>query len=332
MSRCQFNIFLCVLVVGMRTGNASRADDFSVNIKNLVEMDPIRPMPEYKLERVLREEKPDPEMPSKKFDVFIRFTEFGSVRLDNSWEDGPSSGKFCEKGRTFTGGLNDLEGVKCTWIKNSPDLFIVAWFDEPDSRGTGYSGYFRHALSIVQLHHRQADVLLRGRCSICAKNRGGIQDGVIDYSHFSFNAKEGILQERLTRDYEIWSRESDPHIALTHQEKRGEDDDILFVARIRETIALEYKLADGKLQPCKASLVYHARRDEQLSEIARFYLGPFAPKNVVRDVNSNLTMKYKVDRFGEFVHLDEGTEIKVPVPDKWLIDRFARTEVDKSYD
>ena len=332
MNRRQLKIFLAVLFAGMEIGRICLAEDFSVNLNNMVEIDPIRPLPEYKLERVLKEEKPDADMPSKKFDVLIKFTDFSSVRLDNSWEEGPSSGKFWEKGRTFSGGLNDLTEVKFAWIKNSPDLFIVAWFDEPDSRGTGYAGNFQHAFLIGQLHRCQAAVLLRGQCSITAKNRGGIQDGVIDASHFSFNAKDAILQERLTRQYEIWSRESDPQIALTRQEKRGEDDNMRFVARIRETIALEYTLSDGKLQPRKASLVYHARRDERLSEVARFYLGPFAPRNAVQDVNMHLTTKYKVDRFGEFVHLDEGTEIKIPVPDKWLIDRFARTDVDPSND
>ena len=325
MNMHRFSILLHMLVVGTLLGTTSWTGDFSVDLKHLVEIDAARPMPEYKLKRVLTrsEGEPDSDMPEKRFDVFINFTEFGIVRLDAFGQSGPSSGKYWEKGMTFEYGLADLKDVKVAWIKNSPDLFIVAWVDEPDMRGTGHNYY--HGYTIVQLRHRRGHVLLRGQCAINAKNRGGIRDDVMDYSRFSFDAKEGLLQQQLTRSYEKSFDSTSHDLARQWEDKEGED---IFVASINETITLGYKLADGKLQPSKGSLVYHAQKQDGLDEVARFYLGPFAPRSVLLEANANLAVKYKGTHPGARIYLDEGTEIRVPVPEKWLIDSFGRTDVE----
>jgi hypothetical protein len=65
-----------------------------------------------------------------------------------------------------------------------------------------------------------------------------------------------------------------------------------------------------------------------LHEVARFYLGPFAPSSVLLEANANLAAKYKDNPPGAFIELDEGTEIRVPMPEKWLIDKFSRTDVE----
>jgi hypothetical protein len=96
-----------------------------------------------------------------------------------------------------------------------------------------------------------------------------------------------------------------------------------FVARIDETITLDYKLADGKLQPWKARLVYHAQKQDQLSEVARFYMGPYAPRSVLLEANPNLAESYKDAHPGASIYLDKGAEIRVPVPEKWLLDKFG---------
>src|SRR5512135_371941 len=95
-------------------GTASRAEDFSVHLDRLAEIDATQLMPEYKLDRVLSRSEGDPgsSMPEKIFDVFIRFKEFGNVRLAEAREAGPSTGKQWSKGTTFTSGLANLGGVK----------------------------------------------------------------------------------------------------------------------------------------------------------------------------------------------------------------------------
>jgi hypothetical protein len=283
MNRWRLRIFFDVLVVSVLLNATSRAEDFSVDLKRLVELDAARPLPEYKLESVVRQEdNRDADMPSKSVDVFIRFTEFGSVRLDGS-------------------GLANLMDVKVAWIKNSPDLFIVAWAIEDDPLGSSRDQ--RHGFVIMQLSDRRAAVLLRGRNTINAKIRNWIQDGVVDSSHFSFDAKAGVLREQMLRNYEEWQKDSGRH-ALARPQK-DEEGNVIFVAQINETIILDYKLADGRLQPWKGSLVYHAREQDELGQIAHFYLGPYAPPSVLLEANADLAKKYKGSPKGEFSKLDQ---------------------------
>jgi hypothetical protein len=311
----RFMYLFGVLVVGMLLSTASQAEDYSIDLNRLVQRDDTWPVPDYKIERVVRREaEPDGPVPSKKFDVFIKFTEFGSVRLDASGRDG-----------SYDYGLADLTAVKVAWIKNSPNLFIIAWVIEPDARGTAHD--YNHGFTILQLSGRRAEALMRGRCSLTAKSRSGVQDGVIDCSRFSFDPKEGILHEQMTRNYESSDTGSYRSRALSRPRKNV-DGQVIFVATVNETIALEYKLADGKLQPWKGSLVYHARQYDELGDIARFYLGPYAPKKVLLAVNANLAAKYKDNSPKEAINVDEGAEIRIPVPEKWLLDRFGRTNTE----
>jgi hypothetical protein len=303
----------------MLLGTASWAEDFSVDLNRLVEIDSTRPMPTYTLDRVLRRSEVErgSDMPERWFDVLIHFNELGDVRLAEAGEAGPSTGKYWKKDMTFRWGLANLAGVKGAWIRNSPDLFIIAWVDEPDGRGNGNS--FSHGYVIVQLQHRRVQVLLRGRCAITARLRGGVQEYPLGYSRFSFDARRGLLEERVTRFHE---RASDRPHDLSHpmNDEGGKD---IFVARINETITLKYKLANGELLPRACSLSYHTQKQDELSEIARFYLGPYATRSVLLEADANLAAKYRRNPPGASIYFDEGTEIRVPVPEKWLIDNFG---------
>ena len=315
----RFGNLLGGLVVVALSAAATRAEDCSVHLKDLAEIDTARSMPEYKLDRVFTRSEVDrvEDMPEKTFDVFIRFKEFGDVRLDKAREAGPATGKHWAKGVTFDSGLADLADVKTAWIKDSPDLFIVAWVGRPDGRGNGM-GFF-HMYVIMQLKDHRAQVLLRGECAINARPHGGFQTDALTYSHFSFDPRRSFLKERVTRSYETASDQ--PH-DLGHLVK-DEGGHNTFVASIAETITLTYKFADGKLVPESCSLVYKTHEQDELSEIAHFYLGPLAPRSVVLEANANLATKYKDAHPGATICLDARLEIRVPVPEKWLIDYFS---------
>jgi hypothetical protein len=232
-------------------------------------------------------------------------------------EAGPSSGKNWRKGMTFSSGLANLADVKTGWIQDSPNLFLIAWLDKPDGRGSGT--FFGHGYAIVQLQDRRAQVLLRGGSAISARVRGGIQEGALHYSRFSFNPQRRLLEERVTRSYE---RASDRPHNLGHPFKAESGEDIR-VAHIHETINLTYRLANGKLVPGACSLVYRAQQHDEMSEVARFYLGPYATRSALLKANASLAQRYKASPPGTLIHLDEGMEIKVPVPEEWLIDNFG---------
>ena len=295
----------------------SRAEDFSVHIKNMAEIDSAHSLPEYKLDRVLQKSGTESaDMPEKTFDVFIRFKKFGDVRLDEAGEAGPSTGKTWAKGMTFCSGLADLKDVRMAWIKDSPGFFIVAWVNEPDGRGNGNA--YGHSYAVLQLKDRRARILLRGRCSITGRLCGGIQEGMLDYSRFSFNPKQNLLEECVSRSYEIPSET--PHdLGHPWKDESGQE---LYVASINETITIKYKLVEDKLVPQTGSLVYKTQKQDTLSEIAHFYLGPSATGSKLLDANANLAKKYKDAQPGTTIWLDEGQEIRVPVTEKWFVENF----------
>jgi len=70
-------------------------------------------------------------------------------------------------------------------------------------------------------------------------------------------------------------------------------------------------------------LVYKTQKQDELSQIARFYLGPFAPRRVLLEANANLAARYRDVHPGAMIYLDAGLEINVPLPEKWLMDRFS---------
>lgn len=218
---------------------------------------------------------------------------------------------------TFSSGLANPAEVKTGWIKDSPNLFLIAWLDEPDGRGNG--NLFGHGYVILQLQGHRARVLLRGSSAINARVRGGIQEGVLHSSRFSFNPKRQLLEEQVTRYYE---RASDRPHNLGHPFKEEGGEDVL-VARIHETIKLTFRLANGKLLPGAGSLVYKAQKQDELAEVARFYLGPYATRSALLKANSSLAQRYKDSPPGALIYLDEGMEINVPVPVEWLMNHFG---------
>jgi hypothetical protein len=297
-----------------------RAEDFSVDLDRLVEADAKRPIPKYKLDRV--RVRPDlrgsPDMPEEHFDVFIRFEKFGDVRLAQGLEAGPATGKgWWRKGMTFVEGLAFLDDVKVAWVKNSPDLFAVAWVDEPDGRGTGR--VYGHGYVVLQLKDRRARVLLRGQNTITARVIGGVQEGTLTRSLFSFDPKGGLLEERVRRSYELASDRRRP-LGRLQTDEAGEK---FFLTTINETITVKYKLLKGRLVPRSCGLVYKTRDDDLLSGVARFYLGPFASRQILLAVNPGLAARCKGVHPGAFIYLKAGEKIRVPVPESWLMDKFT---------
>lgn len=306
------------IVVGMALSATCSAENFSVDLERLAEIEVSRSIPKYTLDRVLTKSMGNhSDMPEKTFDVVIRFEEFGELRLSSTGEAGPSAGQNWKKGAIYRAGLANLAEVKGAWIRNSPDFFIVAWVEEPDGRGNG--NQFSHGYLVMQLRGQQARILLRGKCAITARVRAGIQQGTLQYSRFSFELNRGLLEEKVTRRYE---KASDRPHELSYRRK-DEGGRTIFVATIHETIVLTYALVDGRLRPQSCRLTYITQKHDRLSEVARYYLGPFATSKVLLEANEDLLAKYGDNPSGALIYLDTGLELEIPVPEKWLADEFG---------
>ena len=289
-----------------------------MKLEQIADVDLARAMPEFTLERVPTASDPgDGSMPEKRFDVFIRFRQFGDVRLDEAIESGPSSGKFFPKGAEYRGGLTDLAGIKAGWIKNSPDLFCAAWLVEPDARGN--SNLFLHGFVILQLEGSSANVLLRGQNNLTAKIRGVVMEGETSDSRFLFDPASGRLVESVNRYYEVeQTRPSSLARPVTDVDRKT-----FYVACIHETVAIAYAIEGGKLVPRSARLVYTARKDDELSEVARFYLGLLAPREALLKANAELAAKHGDTHPGALIYMDEGKEVTIPIPEDWLLRKYS---------
>ncbi|NIA21193.1 MAG: hypothetical protein GWP05_04295 [Anaerolineaceae bacterium] len=311
------------IIVALNAG-AARAEDFSVHLDRMADIDVGRSMPDYKLDKVLIRSEVDRvyEMPEKRYDVFIRFKGFSDIRLDETMIAGPSKGKVSPEGMTFESGLS-VASVRAGWIKNAPDLFIVAWENDADMRGNFH--VFSHGYVILQLKDRRAEVLIRGCRVISMPSRDGF---TLESSRFSFDRKQGLLIEQITRYTDSKADKPQPLFSPVKDEG-GEE---IFVALIQEKITIGYKLAAGMLSPVACSLVYKTWKKNELDDIAKFYLGPKATRQAILNANPNLASKYKETPRDEMIHLPEGTQVKIPLPQEQLIKRYCRWKTAKPQD
>lgn len=306
------------IIIAMLGAGVARAEDFSVHLDTMAELDASRPVPEYTLDKVVTGNFVDDGIPSKSYDVFIRFKEFGDVRLDEGNDVGPSEGGRWRKGMTFNSGLADLAGVKAGWIKDAPDLFIVAWEVEPDMRGTAHDFY--HAFVLLRLNDRRAEVLIRGNRAMNTRVVNLLGEFPLESPRFSFDKAHGQLIAALTRYEDLASPDARP-LFRPAKDEAGKD---RFVAAIREKITIRYRYADGGLVPVSCRLTYRAQDKDDLTDVARFYLGPNATRRELLDANPALAARYKDAAPDAMVSLPADTEVAIPVPARQLVDRYCR--------
>lgn len=317
MSRQRLGARIACLMLFVLVSSRLVGEDFSVHLDRLAAVDPTRPLPAYRLERVFTHTGGVPDRPGRTFVAILRFAECGSVVLGGSLEEGPSTRDDGTRGTTSCEGLVAVEQVKMGWLKDSPDLFVVAW---PSGANLwAHRPLGSHEYAILQLQEQAVHVLLRGCYSCGAHLTNRIQEEVSAYPFFQFDPEQGLLVEHLHRYYEKASHR--PHeLAVLRESEEGPS---LYVAVIRETVVLTYSVSGGRLVPGPCHLFYHARQNNSVGEIARFYLGPFAPERAILDANPELVARKQAASGTKRVVLDAEDEVRIPIPDEWLLASFT---------
>ena len=305
-----------VMVAALNCGWAD-AEDFSVHLEQMAEIDGARAIPEYKIEKELRLSRMGPfDLPVKAYKVLIHFKEFGDVELGEAETAGPSTGKQWPAGTTFDSGV-DATSVKTGWIKDAGDLFIVAWVDESSPLGNHL--HSDHDCAIMRLKGGRAEVLLRRDCNGSSWHASWSYDLAMVSTRFSFDRRRGILIEEMTRSADMDRVGPGPLAHLQPGKEGGED----WVAEIREKVRIEYKLTGSGLKPVACSLTYVTQNHDEISKIAEFYLGPLASGQLLLDANADLAAKHKDYRPGYVIDFPAGVQVRIPVPQEWLIERYC---------
>jgi len=286
----------------------AQAEDFSVHLDEMAKIDGDRAVPVYALEKVVKKAWVEHGVPSKTFDVFIRFKDFGEVLLDEGIEKGPIPGRPDYMGKTDYLGLYNLAEVKAGWIKDAPDIFIVAWLTE--FGGTGHYAY--HGYVLLRLKDGRAEVLLRGRDWITGRS----DDGQIDRRLFSSDREQGQLVEQRRR----WSWNTlldDPGLPLWRPtvDQGGQP---MMQINIEEVFTLRYRYGEDGLTIASCGLAYQIWEGDSLAEVARYYFGADAGVQSLLDANPDLAARIK----GGEARLPKGTEVRIPLTDKQVLDRY----------
>jgi len=316
---------LAVLLCLLLAASPALAEDFSVKLEKMAEIDRDRAVPKWVLEAV-----PDtkaggsqttPDMPVQIREVHMRLEGHGSILLGRSRTVGPSAkqlqrGVRPPEGRVWRRGL-DQASVVAGWIRNAPDLLLVAWVDEPCPGGTGLTWY--HSCLIARLAEGTNTVLLRRSGAItCRPQDYSYRRGIETY-FFAYDADADVLTERISRHVELWSAAP---CALHHRTKGHWLGDG-FVAAIRERVVHKHTYVGGVLASASIELFYRPQKLGTARGIAEFYLGPLAPRRVILDANPELAAEWKNTHPGAFIYPTADKWIRIPVPESWLRMRYA---------
>jgi hypothetical protein len=315
-------VLLLVLTIGT-AGSMSYGEDFSVHLDRLVTVDSQKTLPTYTVERKLKKTNTQTNGGTHSvWDVSIRLESDLSVPLDVCTEEQyPVGHQLFPKGSKEQHGLIDSKSVKVGWLKGAPDLLIVAWVLDPPRMG---KPIYIHGYLILQLKDGKVKVLLRRRDRCGVSSIEGIHEDVLQSARFSWDTKAKQLVETIDRSYHVVGSSGLP---LT---RHYQTDVSFYAATIHETVAIRYSLQNDKLIPKAASLVYTTQKNtglmrDSLREIARFYLGPMAPSELLLNANPKLAKKHKNPHSGEYIHLPNETKVNIPVPAEWLIKKFGTT-------
>jgi hypothetical protein len=251
-------------------GPAARAEDFSIHLDLLAEIDTDRALPEYTLKRVpaRNEWRGRDDMPLATFDVHMRFKEFGDVYLDKGTREGPSTRKDLPpglEGVTVCGRLANLDDVKAGWIKDSPGLLLVAWVSE---HGGGNNRIPDHYVAVLQLADGKANVVAR-RAYPCGIRTIEYAGGwpLVD-ARFSWDARGGRLVERIGINRVVEGAEAGSLRRPAVLDDAGTKG---FRASLEETVTVSHAIVDGKLVAQSAVLKYKAQKNADMAEVAAFY-------------------------------------------------------------
>ncbi|MHC4983904.1 MAG: hypothetical protein ACYTF6_12160, partial [Planctomycetota bacterium] len=283
-------------------------------------IDKAQPVPAYTLEKVLDEKRSSEvsqdNMPHKAYDFFMAFKQGGKVRLGRSCLDGPETEpRRWPKGMVFGGGLVE-NSVVAGWLAASENLLLVAWTEEPHSWGN--SGVWYHSYVIVHLAADKATVLLRRTGAITGRARHMSYDWGMDTYHYEYDPKTKTLTERLQRRTLLFSEAPRPLYYPGWLDEGTEG----YIARIRETVLLKYAYGEGTLKLTSIKLFYKTQKRDMAKDVAKFYLGPVVPVDLVVRANSDVRAEA-----GKPIHpwcyLLPDTLLEIPVPTDWLMARYS---------
>jgi len=323
MRRTGWTLIAALLAAG---GAVAVADDPAiVDLSAVCKTDAARPLPKHAVVRIPEGEPSGSDGGrSASFGIQVRFRK-GGVRLGEWTVDTEKNGAKWEHGvREDT--------VVAGWLAGAPDILVLAWGVEPHPLGTGRNFY--HQCALLQMKDDVPTELLRR--SSCATMRTAHMDydsGTEGHA-FEFRREEGLLVEHFGRYTELVS--ATPR-ALHHWAKDPDDGSVFFQAVIHERIDRTYRYAGGRLEELSRALFYQAQPGEGLGavespraeqprgqaadtpgDIARFYLGPWAPPAAILKANPELEKKLLRLTPSGGGTVPAGTWVRVPVPEEWL--------------
>ena len=308
-------VYLAAIVVLVSVCPQVRANDFKPVLAEMGDIDPDRAAPTFSVEKVLDEKtsraRSTPDRSLRIYEVDVLLEGFGRIRLGNYHVAGPD-----REGRVRGGGGVDEASAQVGWLKGAPDLALLVWREEYIG-GSASCCYFRSA--VLRLAKGGASVLLRASGRVTYATRHLSYDIGLSEDHFAYDANTRTLTNRVSRYTKIWSaRRGGLYVAEAHWHGEGA------LAIIRETIIHTCKYGDGKLVSDSIELFHQSQKGVRLKDVAQFYLGPLAPREVLLEANPELAARYKDQHPGAYIYLPEDTLVRIPVPQEWLRKRSAR--------
>ena len=264
--------------------NTALAEDFQPKLEEIGQIDAARPVPRFSVIKAPNEEasrkRSTPQMPLQQNEIRLEVDGLGSVPLGSNYLWGPDA-----DGKTWPEGV-DEQSVRIGWLQDAPDLLLVVWLEVPNPRGN--AGIFWHSSAVLRATPGSLAVLHRARDSVTCRSQDFTYDIGVRNSHFPYDAKTHTLAKKTSRYTELWSAfRHGLYLAKAHWQDES------YLAVIRETLVRKWTYTDGQLVHHSVELFYETQKGVTLTDIARFYLGPWARRRVILDANPDLAAKYK---------------------------------------
>ena len=271
-----------LVVLAASAAAAERVDGFGL-------VDLSRPTPAYRLSRV--------KTPSGDFRVVLRLKGGGEFRLA---ED-------CLADRVWNGVA--ARHVRMAWLAGARDLLLVRWLDRSLSDGLGRLIIERFL--VARVGKGKPRVLLR-TAVLSAAPEPPAEPPELGKCFFSYDAGTKALTER--REYRRVLAAEKPFLLATPGFRVAP-----WVHEINEVVTFTWTDEGKALKLQTATLDYVGRKGQDLTDIARLYLGAVAPIAPLVNANPGITNSYHAGS----TELRARKAVRIPVPSAWVVRAYA---------
>jgi len=321
--RTGWTLIAALLAAG---GAVAVADDPAiVDLSAVCKTDAARPLPKHEVVRIPEGERPQGDgLRNASFGIQVRFQK-GGVRL-GEWSVATE-----KTGTKWEHGVRE-DTVVAGWLAGAPDILVLAWGVNPHPLGTGHN-FYHHCALLQMKDDVPTELLRRSGCVNMRTAHMSYGNGTSGHS-FEFRREEGFLVEHFGRYMELSGSRREPLFHWTKDPNDGKD---FCAAVICERIDRTYRYAGGRLEELSTALFYQAQAVEilggvekpraeepryqaadTLRDIARFYLGPWAPASAILKANPGLEKTLLRPAPSGDGTVPAGTWVRVPVPEEWL--------------